>query len=156
MYIFWQASAQGCISNHVIAFFSDTNYINYSLYSIKCSLCGLYILHVRTLVGMIYAVRVYIHVHVYIIYMYMYKCFVLIFLYRPLQRMVVGMFIAGLAFMVAGFVQIRVQNEDTSLNNGVAKVIYMYCMAGDVQRCIMYTKVQVYNTLYVYNTCHVM
>ena len=41
---------------------------------------------------------------------------------RPLQRMVVGMFIAGLAFMVAGFVQISVQKADTSLSSGDAKV----------------------------------
>ena len=46
--------------------------------------------------------------------------------------MVVGMFIAGLAFMVAGFVQIRVQNADTSLGSGDAKV----WMLGDVGKCI--------------------
>ena len=28
---------------------------------------------------------------------------------RPLQRMVVGMLLAGLAFMVAGFIQLKVQ-----------------------------------------------
>ena len=43
-------------------------------------------------------------------------------LYRPLQRMVVGMVIAGVAFMVAGFVQISVQNADTSISSGHAKV----------------------------------
>jgi dipeptide/tripeptide permease len=44
-------------------------------------------------------------------------------LQKPLQRMVVGMFIAGLAFMVAGFVQISVQKADTSLSSGDAKVV---------------------------------
>ena len=43
-------------------------------------------------------------------------------LFRPLQRMVVGMVIGGLAFMVAGFVQISVQAADTSLSSGHAKV----------------------------------
>ncbi|CAI8029080.1 Solute carrier family 15 member 2 [Geodia barretti] len=42
---------------------------------------------------------------------------------RPLQRMVVGMVIAGLSFMVAGFVQISVQNADTSISSGHAKIV---------------------------------
>ena len=41
---------------------------------------------------------------------------------RPLQRMVVGMVIAGVAFLVAGFVQFSVQDADTSLSSGHAKV----------------------------------
>ena len=41
---------------------------------------------------------------------------------RPLQRIVVGMVIAGLAFVLAGFVQLKVQAADTSLNSGQAKV----------------------------------
>jgi hypothetical protein len=42
---------------------------------------------------------------------------------RPLQRMVVGMVIAGLSFMLAGFVQISVQNADTSISSGHAKIV---------------------------------
>lgn len=43
---------------------------------------------------------------------------------RPLQRMVVGMFLAGLAFMVAGFVQLTVQNSQTHLTSGQAKGVF--------------------------------
>ena len=66
--------------------------------------------------------------------MYMYIVHRILYVYthmllnRPLQRMVIGMVIAGLSFMAAGFVQISVQSADTALSNGHAKVgLPQYC-----------------------------
>lgn len=41
---------------------------------------------------------------------------------RPLQRMVVGMLLAGLSFSVAGVVQLFIQNAGNSLKSGEGKV----------------------------------
>ena len=51
---------------------------------------------------------------------------------RPLQRMVVGMLLAGLAFMVAGFVDLRVQSVQNSLNEGESRLILYNNLPGDV------------------------
>ncbi len=42
---------------------------------------------------------------------------------RPLQRMVVGMAIGGLAFVVAGFVQLAVQRASINLSEGQSKLM---------------------------------
>ncbi|KAL5489048.1 hypothetical protein EMCRGX_G018094 [Ephydatia muelleri] len=42
---------------------------------------------------------------------------------RPLQRMVVGMGIAGLAFVVAGFVELKIEADADLLNTGQSKVV---------------------------------
>ena len=44
----------------------------------------------------------------YTVYIIMYYLYVVI-IGRPLQRMVCGMILAGIAFMLAGFVQLRVE-----------------------------------------------
>ena len=43
---------------------------------------------------------------------------------RPLQRMVAGMVLGGLAFLVAGFVQLKVQSADDTLGAMEAKVVF--------------------------------
>ena len=43
--------------------------------------------------------------------------------HRPLQRMVVGMGIAGLAFVVAGFVELKIEADADLLNSGQSKVV---------------------------------
>ena len=42
---------------------------------------------------------------------------------RPLQRMVVGMLLAGLAFVVAGFVQLKLQSAQETLKPGESKLM---------------------------------
>ena len=47
------------------------------------------------------------------------------------------MLLAGVAFIVAGFVQISVQNADTSLSSGHAKVCKLHVMlseSGDAEQ----------------------
>ena len=56
------------------------------------------------------------------------KCFIqymyyLYFIVRQLQRMVVAMAIAGLAFVVAGFVELKVQADNHLLSAGHSKVV---------------------------------
>ena len=41
--------------------------------------------------------------------MYVHCIYVYLYINRPLERMVVGMLLAGSAFMVAGFIQLDVQ-----------------------------------------------
>ncbi len=43
--------------------------------------------------------------------------------FRPLQRMVVGMLLAGLAFAVAGIIQLRLQSVQSTLKIGESKLI---------------------------------
>ncbi|XP_064389399.1 solute carrier family 15 member 2-like isoform X2 [Halichondria panicea] len=52
---------------------------------------------------------------------------------RPLQRMVVGMAIAGLAFIVAGVVQISVQNAAINLKAGESKLVLVNTSPQDMQ-----------------------
>ena len=52
------------------------------------------------------------------------QCFIaLLITFRPLQRMVVGMILAGLAFVVAGFVQLKVQSSEETLKPGQSKLV---------------------------------
>lgn len=51
------------------------------------------------------------------------KFFTILFICRPLQRMVVGMVLAGLAFVVAGFVQLKLQSSQLALSSGESKLI---------------------------------
>ena len=44
------------------------------------------------------------------------------FFYRPLQRMVIGMVLAGLSFVVAGFIELKVQSSQQKLNSGESKL----------------------------------
>ncbi len=53
--------------------------------------------------------------------------------HRPLQRMVVGMAIAGLAFIVAGVVQISVQNAAINLKAGESKLVLVNTSPQDMQ-----------------------
>lgn len=41
---------------------------------------------------------------------------------RPLQRMVIGMVLAGLSFVVAGFIELKVQSSQQKLNSGESKL----------------------------------
>lgn len=43
--------------------------------------------------------------------------------FRPLQRMVIGMLLAGSSFVVAGFVQLKVQASEQFLKGGESKLI---------------------------------
>ena len=47
--------------------------------------------------------------------------------------MVVGMFIAGLAFVVAGFVQLAVQDTEVNLRADESKAVFVNTLPGEVQ-----------------------
>ena len=49
------------------------------------------------------------------------------------------MLIAGVSFMVAGFVQISIQNADTSLSSGHAKVIALQHACVHTYMCVNIT-----------------
>ena len=44
---------------------------------------------------------------------------------KPLQRMVLGMFIAGLAFVIAGIVEIHLQNNLDDLQSGESRALFI-------------------------------
>ena len=44
---------------------------------------------------------------------------------KPLQRMVLGMFIAGLAFVIAGGIEIHLQNNLDDLQSGETKILFI-------------------------------
>ena len=52
--------------------------------------------------------------------------------YRPLQRMVVGMAIAGLAFVVAGFVELKIEADADLLKPGQSKVVITNTIQGPI------------------------
>ena len=44
---------------------------------------------------------------------------------KPLQRMVLGMFIAGLAFVIAGGIEIHLQNNLDDLQSGESRALFI-------------------------------
>ena len=58
------------------------------------------------------------------------EMFIIFFLlvHRPLQRMVIGMLLASLAFIIAGVVQFEVQAGDKTLKEGETKLVMFNAM----------------------------
>ena len=56
-----------------------------------------------------------------------------VYLCRPLQRMVIGMFLGGLAFVIAGVVQFEVQAGDKTLKDGETKLVMFNALSYEAQ-----------------------
>ena len=69
---------------------------------------------------------------------------------RPLQRMVVGMFLGSLAFVVAGIVQLQVQVSLDNLTPGEAKVVFTNTFPDTLQLQLG----QDFNTTLAYGQVH--
>lgn len=74
------------------------------------------------IINIIFNVHVHTHVCCFLqprnVYVHVYAIFS-----RPLQRMVIGMFLGGLAFIIAGVVQFEVQAGDKTLKAGETKLV---------------------------------
>ena len=69
--------------------------------------------------------------------------------FRPLQRIAGGLTASALAYVVAGFVELKVQSADTSLGAGEGKVIFTNALPYSVQ-----LQLQVENETIHFNLTH--
>lgn len=98
-----------------------------------------------------------------VVYPILHKCHLL---RKPLQRMVVGMVLAGLAFCMAGFLEIYIQSSSDRLGNGEARVMvsnaypdHVLVQFGDreminISESEVSTQYTVHSTWYMYSTVY--
>ena len=76
--------------------------------------------------------------------------------YRPLQRMVIGMFLGGLGFVIAGIVQFEVQAGDKTLKADESKLVMFNALPYEAEFSIggvSSLSVQQYFTLHPGEVC---